>query len=793
MDRLNEAAGLRVVRGPSGVGKTTLVAQWAAASDKDSVLWITLGTGIRTAAQLWARLVSELSDCGWLDAAVVPEQLGDAQLHSPPVAWMDRVWHSLSRLPERRTLVFDNVDLIGAEAASALVAMVGVVSGTIDCVLLTRDTGFPLRPSGLAGMTDLSVLDADDLLLNDAELAAILQPLSGFPRYDDLLGLVGRIPSKARTAVIAYQQAADFFAESPDPAGSQLNWIESVLAGAADDPAVQDGQFSAFADFLVAISVAHRVDARLAAELSRLPVTRSRYFLVRAVESGFGGWQSDAADGSPVFRCMPSIRRSLQDEFRRCSPEGFREAHQRLAVWAETHGDWVTAVEAWLQISDLDAANRELGSHLGDLIRSGGAEIRDLPVPTEPGRLHSYPFLAVAAAIVCLRQGGDRATAARDLLALAVDEAHRQKPLADPTELVLLTAVESVVPWLRGDPAIEHRSSFRAAPPASVHPRDLSGQLSESAAQAVQETLTNLIRATAVRTAESILSESDLLPGRTGRPDLDFQLSSMSAAIRALTGEVYAARRLLSRIDECWPQEWQTGLQGRFYRLAQVGAAVLSLDVDDARAWIEQSDGAAHDMPLYWGVYDGLSFLTPSQPGLAFQQLTKATEDRLGTPLAPNDRIVIDGWRALALHCQGDHKQADALLASLDPRPWPRLIQSTWSLATGRPQQTLDLLDEIGNRLHIASDTIFERQLPAASAGLRAAAYLRLGRRPLALAELERMTTQIASTGYRAVLAYLPSQDLTDLLDLAHAAGRDQPAEVIGDVSLLPDPLGRLA
>jgi LuxR family transcriptional regulator, maltose regulon positive regulatory protein len=790
LDRLNASAGVTIVCGPSGAGKTTLVAQWAAVRG-GAGLWVAFDAAVDSPAKLWSRLLEESARCGWLDAPDLLRDLNDPGCGDFPTTRADHVGRTQPRPVNRRTLVLDNLDLIGAEAADRLLGVLPALSVLIDCVLLTRNTGLSDEVDG--DLPAVNIVDAGELLLTDAELAAILEPVAGFARYDQLTQAVSRVPLAARTAVVAHEQWAGLFDTTADSGATLLALIMSAVAGIPDDPAGRSDQFAEFADFLAETSVASSIDPRLAAELSGLPVSRTRYYLIRAVELGFGRWETAWLDGgSPMFRYIGTVARPLREEFARRSPDGFRDACRRLADWAERHGRWDTAAETRLQISDLDAANRGLSTHLGDLIGSGGAEVRGRLAALEPAGLQNYPFLAVAAAIADLARGPTGKADAEGLLSRAVDEAQRQEPEADPAEKMMLTAVETVAPRLLGELDAAHRASLKTAATIFTHVQGRDNQLSESAAEAVQQTLRTLLRAADVRAAENILTEPALLPGRTGRPFTDFQLSSMAAVIRAWSGEIHAARATLRRIDRNWPRKWQDEPAGWFYHLARLIVATESLDFDQARTAMAAAESGIEGMPLVSGIYGALIDLLQGRPELAYDYMTKVADDRSGSSPARIDLQVLGGWRAFALYCMGDGSRADALMASLDPcTPWPTWLRAVWALAAGRPGQALTIADEIAARLPIASDAIFERQWPTNSAALRATAYHRLGRDHLALAELDRLTTDITVTGRRLPLAFMPSQDLTELLALAPASGNDRSTEVIGDVSQLPDPLGR--
>ena len=315
LDRLNTTAALTVLFAPCGYGKTTLAAQWAEHSDRTG-LWVTFGADIETAEQLNARLVAELSACGWLEHSSAPD--------APPFAWDDPVRQYASGQGARPTLIFDNVDAIGPEAVTALAALQAVLASAIDCVWLTRQAESSWSSdrsiSELRGQSAINVINDGDLLLTEAEVAALLEPLAGSPRYDELLELIEGVPLAAGTAVIAYQQSNELFTANADPAGSRLSWVRSVLPGLADASVgmfCRDAEFGEFADFLTAISTAPALDPPLASELSGLPAPRSRYFLVHAVESGFGHWAAAADGDAPIFRYSPDVRLSLQSDGRR--------------------------------------------------------------------------------------------------------------------------------------------------------------------------------------------------------------------------------------------------------------------------------------------------------------------------------------------------------------------------------------------------------------------------------------------------------------------------------------------
>lgn len=139
----------------------------------------------------------------------------------------------------------------------------------------------------------------------------------------------------------------------------------------------------------------------------------------------------------------------------------------------------------------------------------------------------------------------------------------------------------------------------------------------------------------------------------------------MGVAIQALSGEVQTARRTRQLIDQQWPCDLQTGTRAHFYRLARVVTAVETLDFAQARSEIARpplrTRRRGHAAVV--GTHTGLAYLGQDQPDLAYQQKAKVTDDRTTAPVMSNDRNVLDGWRALALHYTGRSRQAETLVA----------------------------------------------------------------------------------------------------------------------------------
>jgi LuxR family maltose regulon positive regulatory protein len=181
LDDAREAA-FTLVGAPPGWGKSVLLAGWATPC---GAAWLTLGPRHCDPRRLWADVMVALRRAqvplDGLDSA--PERLDDD--------FALRLADALAQVPERPTLVLDELDQLRGPGLAALGELIGGGGEAIHVVAATRsDPELPLERLRLAGR--LRMLRATDLAFTADEAAALLAQLGVDLREDQVARLLER-------------------------------------------------------------------------------------------------------------------------------------------------------------------------------------------------------------------------------------------------------------------------------------------------------------------------------------------------------------------------------------------------------------------------------------------------------------------------------------------------------------------------------------------------------------------------------------------------------------------------
>jgi LuxR family maltose regulon positive regulatory protein len=331
------AAPLTLVVAPAGVGKTVLLAGWAAEADV-ACGWLSLDESDRDPTQLWSGIVAALDGlapgCG--DTA-------EALLRRP--GGVDRVVEAVLDGLERRdgpraVLIVDDLQCVdGDEATASLATFLQHLPPWLRVVGLSRrQLALPLermRARGQLGEVHLAELrfsaaEAHEMLARLAPSApegwveATAVHADGWAAGLQLAALAAR--SERAQADAAVPVAGD------EALVEGYVWAE-VLA--AEDPDL--------VDVLVDISVVDRVNAGLARALTGrqdagalLLEAESRGLFVTRL--GHAGW----------LELHALVRRALVAELERSAPQRLADRHARAAQWFQDAGETPAALDHWL-------------------------------------------------------------------------------------------------------------------------------------------------------------------------------------------------------------------------------------------------------------------------------------------------------------------------------------------------------------------------------------------------------------------------------------------------------------
>ncbi|MDQ3704952.1 MAG: LuxR C-terminal-related transcriptional regulator, partial [Chloroflexota bacterium] len=185
IERLNEGLHrkLTLIAAPAGFGKTTLVSEWVAGSDR-RVAWLSLDEGDNDPARFLTYLVAALQT---ISPNVGEGVLGVLQSPQPPSVdtVLTTLLNDITTIPDNFLLVLDDYHVIDAKAVDqALTFLVEHLPPQMHLVIATReDPQLPL--ARLRARDQLTELRVTDLRFTPSEAAGFLNQVMGLDLSTD--------------------------------------------------------------------------------------------------------------------------------------------------------------------------------------------------------------------------------------------------------------------------------------------------------------------------------------------------------------------------------------------------------------------------------------------------------------------------------------------------------------------------------------------------------------------------------------------------------------------------------
>jgi LuxR family maltose regulon positive regulatory protein len=351
-ERLNRGgeSKLTLVSAPAGFGKTTLLAEWLAATPADKqTAWLSLDPSDNLAASFWHYVIAALQTAAPGIGATALSLLQGPQ--PPPIETVVApLLNEFSALPNGVVLVLDDYHVIDAhDIQDGMSFLLEHLPPQIHLVITTRADP-PLPLARLRARGELVEIRAVDLRFTPEEAAAYLNEVMGL---DLGTSEVGALEARTEGWIAALQLAALSIQGRDDVAG--------FIAGfAGDDRYIVDylveevlrGQPEEVRSFLLDTSILDRLTGPLC----------------DAVTGQAGGRASlEALDRANLFLVPLDDRRQwyrfhhlfadvlmarLQDE----QPDRVPELHRRASDWYEHNGDRSEAIRHALAGEDFDRA-----------------------------------------------------------------------------------------------------------------------------------------------------------------------------------------------------------------------------------------------------------------------------------------------------------------------------------------------------------------------------------------------------------------------------------------------------
>ncbi len=385
------SARLTLVCAPTGWGKTSLLAEWAAGQD-GPVAWVSLDPGDDEPLRFWRYVAGALS-------AVKPSLPATAQrrLGSPVVSIGDEVLpvliNDLADLREPLVLVLDDYQLIAdPEINEDLGYLLDRLPQGIQVVIATH-VDPPLRLGRLRAMGDLTEVRGEQLRFTDQEAAALLNQMHGLDLGpDEVAAVQNRIEgwvAGLNLAALSLKRGSDRdrvldALPADDRFVVDYLWNEVVLS--QPRPVRHFMMRTAILERLtggLCDAVSERVDGdEMLRELERadlfvVPLDRDR------------SW----------FRYHHLFRGLLLAQLERLAPDLIPDLHRRASSWYAAHGFMVEAIEHAITAGDVHYAADELERNWLEFYSAGQAStllgwIDRLP----PDAITAHPALALARA-----------------------------------------------------------------------------------------------------------------------------------------------------------------------------------------------------------------------------------------------------------------------------------------------------------------------------------------------------------------------------------------------------------
>ena len=743
------ADGLVIVRGGSGAGKSAVLAEWAARTDRPGV-WVVVDDAISSRFALWAHILGALGDG--------PEDVRVSALEGANEAHLRLVLaEALGR--ERITLVLDDYHLVTDPRVHDDIEWLVTHAGG-RAILATRVVA-PFEEPPRAARLGPTVVLPDELAFRPEETAAFLgrrqrttpddaatahSRLAGWPLALRILDL-----ERARRGEAA-------------PLEDVLQAVEEALTGPrpALPPLMRDPEVLAFA---ARITIAEWLTVDLAAELTGRDDAGD---LLAAFEhEGLGSWH-DRPSGR-VFVMAPFVRAAVSSAATGLDAPTLRSLRRSYASWADRAGESVIAGRQAVELGDWALLAALAQRHFRTLMRLHRREWRDLVAAVPLDRLRRHPVLGA----VALQLLNAESAPTDRLRALATVLVSSLAPVRDRG-----TRVDRI--WRNASALAAERISGRYAAASATAERlvTLIAALDLHELDEVGEFLpllyvqigtTRLYGGDPIGAVEPL---SEAIRSSADAPWSELHARSLLALTSALRGELRDAQRQTAHLDEfCTISGWRGTYSASGYHLARAMLRIEEGDAPRARTELRLLD-RHFDTIEHWPLIlriDALAALTEGSAAAAAAALPdriRHRSRRAGTSAAM--RAMLTATHTELLLAAGELRSAERVLRRSDYADSPVVLLSAARVALAA--------DDDGRALTLSSRLLgpagSSPRLASGSLLVRAVAHHRSGRQTEAAVALTQAVGILHAEGLHTPLALLPRRPLLELRDLLTATDR---------------------
>jgi len=760
-----EPRPLTVVRAPAGMGKSTLLAQWASSCPREhDVVWVALSGSSTGRFAFWRTVLDRLLESG---LATDPSILADISPASPTSRTLrESLRRGLSSVPEAITIVLDDYHLArDPEVDEDLVWLLTHLPG-LSVVIGTRDAT-NLTSAVTRSRVDVAVVEAEALALSGEEMEELAASVG--LSADDGLALhaaTGGWPLLVRAALLDHDASAS-------PARARRKGLDSAVARIAADVVSADDETSAF---ILRTSLTSTLTPELAATLSDDDAETVEAFFSRLESQGVGTF---AVEGErEVFRYHPLLREAFEHQCLARLSDAVPSLRRTIAMWSSDHGDPFEAFRQAALAEDWTLLNSIRSRHGAVLTMTHPMGYRELLATIPEDVLLKYPGLQLSKSLLSARSDRRLPATVRQVGgALASMAAARKARGAHASPLGKLwdLGVVMILQRLSG----HDRAALTAAKDVADAIEALSSDDSDSAASylALAHSHIALTHLHAGHYDEA-LHHAQLDLEAAERYDNHWEVAhalSIASWALAIQGDLVRTEQWLERARSTTrPDGWKDTYIGTGYRLAEAIVALERFDADAAESHLRALDYHATTIE-HWPFLA----LIASQIALTRGTVRDGAHALAATAHARRRRsmfghlsAIVASARATLDSSLGDSRSARRVDSADSSDPLNLVAMARVALVDGRFERALALTrpsNEVPWSSRTTAEALLIRALAANALGAQQAskealddAEALLGRtglrQPLMLVPLSQLASVIEETGSGISLAGIPDR-----------------------------------
>lgn len=760
---------LTVIHAPAGMGKSTLLAQWAASEPGEyDIVWVALSDAAAGRFAFWRTVIDRLIESG-VDGAVA---LADVSPASPVARTLrESLRRGLTSISRPLALVLDDFHLVrDPDVDDDLIWLLTHIPA-LSVVIGARDAG-ALTSSSTRSLIDLTAVGPETLALSAEEVSELARTAGVEDTAPSLHSTTRGWPMLVRAALL---DTADGATETT----RRRSGVEGAVSRIATD--VIAGSSVERVRFILRTSLADPLTAELAATLTDVSPAAAAAHLVELESHALGTFATAA--GGEVFRYHPLLRSEFERMQLTRSPGDLGSIRRAIAMWASDNGHPLEAAQQSVLAQDWELLDTVRSRHGSVLTMTHPMTYRELldTIPEEV--LVRFPGLQLSRSLLSSRTDRKLPATIRQIGgALAAMAAARSARGAHQSHLGRL--------WNLGVVMILHRLSGRDT--AALEAVTEVNRAIEALSSDDRNSAGSYVALAHSQVAITLLHSGDY-EGALHHAQLELEAAerygneweavhalALGSWALALQGDLALAEQWLSRARATTrPDGWQDSYAGSGYRLAEAIVALERFDAVEAERHVRALDYHAPTIE-HWpfiAQVDALIALTRGTTADGVRALAQTAAARRRRTMFAHLSALVASTRATLDSALGDSRSAHAIDGVTPSTAQVRVARARVALVDGQFAKALALLPEEHVSPRLTAESLLIKSLAAHGLGAHTASADALAdatavlrrtglRQPLMLVPRVQLEEVIAATGSEVSL-----DDVPDRFGVSRAVG----------------------